>query len=66
MRFFYDTGEIFNNYFTSVTSNIGFDDTIPTDCDTDDGFSAIINKYCQHPSIVEITENTLDKALFDF
>ena len=51
-----DTGEIFNNYFTSVGSNIGFDDTIPTDFDTDDGFSAIINKWCQHPSIVEIKE----------
>ena len=64
-----DTGEIceiFNNYFTSVASNIGFDDTIPTDFDTDDGFLAIINKYCRHPSIVRIKENTLDKALFDF
>ena len=64
-----DTGEIceiFNNYFTSVASNIGFGDTIPTDFDTDDGFSAIINKYCRHPSIVKIKENTLDKALFDF
>ena len=64
-----DTGEIceiFNNYYTSVASNIDFDDTIPTDFDTDDGFSAFINKYCRHPSIVEIRENALDKALFDF
>ena len=64
-----DTGEICeisNNYFTSVASNIGFDDTIPTDFDTDDGFSAIINKYCRHPSIVKIKGNTLDKALIDF
>ena len=63
-----DTGEIceiFNNYFASVASDIGFDDTIPTDFDTDDGFSAITSKYCRHPSIVKIKENTLDKALFD-
>ena len=36
-----DTGEIckiFNNNLTSVASNIGFDNTIPTDYDADDGF----------------------------
>ena len=58
--------EIFNNYFICVASNIDFDDTIPTDFDTDDGLSAKINKYCRHSSIVKIKENSLDKALFDF
>ena len=32
-----DTGEILNDYFTSVASNIDFGDTIPTDFDTGDG-----------------------------
>ena len=64
-----DTGEIckiFNDYFTCVANNIGFDDTIPTDYYTDVGFSSIINKYCRHPSIVKINENTLNKTLFQF
>ena len=64
-----DTGEIckiFNDYFTCVANNIGFDDTIPTDYYTDVGFLSIINKYCRHPSIVKIYENTLIKTLFQF
>ena len=64
-----DTGEICkisNDYFTCVANNIGFDDTIPTDCHTDAGFSSIINKYCRHPSIVEINKNILNKTLFQF
>ena len=64
-----DTGEIckiFNDYFTCVANNIGFDDTIPTDYYTDVGFSSIINKYCRHPGIVKINENTLNKTSFQF
>ena len=30
--------EIFNTYFTSVANNIGFDDSLPPDFDTEDGF----------------------------
>ena len=41
-------------YFTSIANNIGFDDTIPTDFNTDEVFSANTNKYCRHHSYVEI------------
>ena len=61
-----EIGDIFNHYFTSVVNNIGFDDTMPTDFVTGYGFSAIINKYCRHPSIVKIKENTSGKTLFGF
>ena len=56
----------FDDYFTCVANNIGFDDTIPTDYYTDVGFSSIINKYCRHPSIVKINENTLNKTVLQF
>ena len=49
--------EIFNSYFTSVANNIGFEDNIPPDFCTDDGFSAMINKHDLHSSIVKIEEN---------
>ena len=58
--------EIFNSYFTSVANNIGFDDNIPPDFYTDDGFSAMINKHDQHPSIVKIRENVSTDLMFDF
>ena len=51
--------EIFNDYFACVANSIGFDDSIPTDYYTDEGFSSIRDKYCRHPSIVKIKENTL-------
>ena len=46
--------EIFNTYFTSVANNIGFDDSIPSDFDTEDGFSNMITKHYRHSSIVKI------------
>ena len=49
--------EIFYTYFTTVASNIGFDDSIPPDFDTEYGFSNMINKHCRHPSILKIREN---------
>ena len=58
--------EIFNSYFTSVANNIGFDNNIPPDFYTDDGFSAMINKHDLQPSIVKIRENVSTDLMFDF
>ena len=46
--------EIFNTYFASVANNIGFDDSIPPDFHTDDGFSNMITKHYRHSSIVRL------------
>ena len=47
--------EIFNAFFiTSVANDIGFDDVIPPDYYTDEGFSSIIRRHCNHPSIIKI------------
>ena len=43
--------ELFNEYFSSVASNIGFSDDIPDDYNTDHGFQCILKKYENHPSI---------------
>ena len=58
--------EIFNTYFTSVATNIGFDDSIPPDFYTSHGFSAMIDKHCNHPSIVKIRENISNDLVFNF
>ena len=58
--------EIFNAFFTSVANNIGFDDTIPSDYYTDEGFSAIIKRHSNHPSIIKIMENNVDNNIFQF
>ena len=58
--------EIFNTYFTSVANNIGFDDNIPPDFYTEDGFSAMINKHCLHPSIVKIKESISSDIMLNF
>ena len=44
----------------------GFDDSIPPDFYTEDGFSAMINKHCLHPSIVKIKENISSDYMFNF
>ena len=61
-----EISKIFNSYFTSVADNIGFDDNIPPDFYTDDGFSAMINTHDLHPSIVKIRENVSTDLMFDF
>ena len=58
--------EIFNTYFTSVANNIGFDDSIPPDFYKSHGFSAMIDKHCNHPSIVKIRENLSNELVFNF
>ena len=59
--------EIFNTYFTTVANNFGFDDSIPPDFDTEDGFSNMIKKkHCRHPGILKIRENISRDSVFDF
>ena len=43
--------DIFNTYFTSVTNNIGFDNSIQSEFDTEDGFSNMISKHYRNPII---------------
>ena len=45
---------IFNDYFSNVAKEIGFDDEIPDDFQTADGFAKGINKYSSHPSIIKL------------
>lgn len=58
--------EIFNTYFTSVANNIGFDDSIPPDFYTEEGFSAMIDRHRLHPSIIKIKENVSSDLKFTF
>ena len=58
--------EIFDTYFTSVANNIGFDYSIPPDFYTSHRFSAMIDKHCNHASIVKIRENITNDLVFNF
>ena len=49
-----------------MANNIGFDDSIPPDFDTEDGFSNMITKHFRHSSIVKIRENISCNSVFDF
>ena len=40
--------------FSNVAKEIGFDDEIPDDFQTADGFAKIIDKHSSHPSIIKI------------
>jgi len=61
-----DVCNIFNDYFSSVASNIGFIDDIPDDYDTDEGFQRMLDKYEDHPSILKIKENVNFDSEFNF
>ena len=43
--------KIFNEYFTQIASDIGFNDPIPDDYDNDNVLISLIAKYDKHPSI---------------
>ena len=58
--------EIFNAFSTSVANDLGFDDVIPPDYYTDEGFSSIIRRHCNHPSIIKIKENNAHNDMFHF
>ena len=57
--------EIFNDFFTSVANDIGFDDTILPDYYTAE-FSSIIQRHRNHPSIIKIKENDPHNNMFQF
>ena len=46
--------------------DIGFKDDIPDDFLTADGFARIIDKHCNHPSIIKIREHIQTQHYFYF
>ena len=46
--------KIFNEYFTKIACEIGYNDTIPDDYENDDVLIAFIAKYDNHPIILSI------------
>ena len=57
---------IFNDYFTQIASDIGFNYPIPDDYDNDDVLISLIEKYDKHPSITTIKSVPLEHGTFDF
>ena len=58
--------DIFNDYFSPVAMDIGFKDDIPDDFLTADGFARLIDKHCNHPSIIKIREHIQTQRYFYF
>ena len=58
--------DIFNDYFSHVAMDIGFKDDIPDDFLTADDFARIIDKHCNHPSIIKIREHIKTQHYFYF
>ena len=55
------------SFFTSVANDTGFDDTIPSDYYTTEGFSSIIIQWHRdHPSIIKIKKNNPHSNMFQF
>ena len=57
---------IFNDYFSNVAKEIGFDDEIPDDFQMAGGFEKIIDKHSSHPSIIQIKEHSSAERSFVF
>ena len=55
-----------NDYFSNVAKEIGFDDEIPDDFQTADGFANNIVKHSSHPSIIKIDELSSTESSFVF
>ena len=49
-----EVANIFNDYFTAIADEIGFDDPIPSGYENDDVPRAMRAKYDNHPSIITI------------
>ena len=58
--------KIFNEYFTRIASDIGYNDTIPDDYDNDDVLIALIAKYDRHPNILSIKSSLPEHRTFEF
>ena len=58
--------KIFNEYFTGIASDIGFNDPIPDDYGKDEVLISLIAKYDNHPSIIAIQSAVLEHGTFEF
>ena len=58
--------KIFNEYFTGIASDIGFNDPIPDDYGKDEVLVSLIAKYDNHPSIISIRSAVLEHGTFEF
>ena len=56
----------FNEYFTGIASDIGFNDPIPDDYGKDEVLISLIAKYDNHPSIIAIQSAVLEHGTFEF
>ena len=56
----------FNEYFTGIASDIGFNDPIPDDYSKDEVLKSLIAKYDNHPSIIAIQSAVLQHGIFEF
>ena len=56
----------FNDYFSNVAKEIGFDDEIPDDFQVADGFAKLIDKHSSHPSILKVKEHSSTQRSFLF
>ena len=61
-----EVANIFNEYFTAIADEIGFDDPIPSGYENDDVLRAMIAKYDNHPSIITIKNSLPDGNFFAF
>ena len=61
-----EVANIFNEYFTAIADEIGFDDPIPSGYENDDVLRAMIAKYDNHPSIITIKNSLSDGNFFAF
>ena len=58
--------KIFNEYFTKIAFDIGYNDPIPDDYDNDDVLISLIRKYDNHPSVLSIKSSLLEHGTFEF
>ena len=58
--------KIFNEYFTKIASDIGYNDLIPDDYDNDDVLISLIRKYDNHPSVLSIKSSLQEHGTFEF
>ena len=58
--------KIFNEYFTGIAPDFGFNDPIPGDYGEDDVLISLIAKYDNHPSIIAIQSAVLEHGTFEF
>ena len=61
-----EVANIFNEYFTAIADEIGFNDPIPSGYENDDVLRAMIAKYDNHPSIITIKNSLPDGNFFAF